>query len=153
MLPVANGGTGATTKVAARTNLGAAAASHTHEYNEIDDHPSAVSISNMLTARISSASVSGTFEKIGRRIVCSAEFGAFTSANGGQTQLATIASGYRPRINAPVTGRFYKKSGNATTYYPVSGYIATSGAILVTSPFETATEITGALICFDFYHG
>ena len=152
-LPVANGGTGATTKAAARTNLGAAAESHTHGYGDVNDNPTAKSISSMLTGRKDSAGVTGTFEQIGRRIVCCADFGAFTSANGGQTHLATIASGYRPRINAPVTGRFYKKSGSATTYYPVSGYIATSGAILVTSPFETATEITGALICFDFYHG
>lgn len=152
-LPIANGGTGATTAAAARTKLGAAAESHTHDYDEVNDKPTAKSIASMLTGRKDSAGVTGTFEQIGRRIVCCADFGAFTSANGGQTQLATIASGYRPRINAPVTGRFYKKSGSATTYYPVSGYIATSGAILVTSPFETATEITGAMICFDFYHG
>lgn len=38
-IPVSEGGTGATNATAARTNLGAAAASHTHPWSEVTDKP------------------------------------------------------------------------------------------------------------------
>ena len=56
VLPIANGGTGAATAATARTNIGAAASSHTHTKSQITDFPSSLKNPSALTVKTNGTS-------------------------------------------------------------------------------------------------
>ena len=130
-LPVANGGTGATTAANALTNLGAAAASHTHNY----------AASNHTHATVTS-SAAGFMSSADKTKLD----GIAAGANAYSHPTTTAATG-TPTVNASPAfgGTFTVNQVSRDT----SGHVSAITSRTITIPSATATTVAAGLMSKD----
>lgn len=118
-LKVANGGTGATTAAGARTNLGVAAASHTHAIADVTDLQTTLDgkqpIDADLTAIAAIASTSGLLKK--------------TAANTWSLDTTSYAALFSPAFTGAPTAPTPANGDNSTTLATTAFVKATSAPI------------------------
>lgn len=141
VLPIINGGTGASSASAALTALGA------EPKNTSTGVASAVIAAGVGTLDSNDPYV---VKKQGRRIAGYVNVTSFTSSDSGQTRIARIASASNyPLVNSGATGRVTLPNG---TIKPVTGVVYIDGHIDVYAPDHNASY-TKATIYFDFFAG
>ena len=160
ILPVANGGTGATTAAAARTNLGAAASSHTHAASEVTGL-AAVATSGSYgdltdTPTIDSALSSTSTNAIQNKVVNTAlagkapsshthNYAGSTSAGGAANTATKLATARTIRTNLASTSTA-SFDGSANVTPGVTGTLpVANGGTGASSKGSTACDNIGAV--------
>ena len=158
-LPIANGGTGATKASAALTNLGAAAAEHSHTSENITETIKPIAIGTFCSNLVGGGStLTGYARKIGKRICARIRVTPMSSGKNASVQMVRIASTYYPNDTfstagvGPVSG--YGVIGSRK--YPVTGYInaadARNGIVTVVFP-EVNLNFDYVEVWADYYCG
>lgn len=141
VLPIVNGGTGASSAADALTALGA------------EPKNTSTGIANaVIAAGVGTLDSNDPYvvKKQGKRIAGYVNVISFTSSDSGQTRIARIASASNyPLVNSGATGRVTLPNG---TIKPVTGVVYNDGHIDVFAPDHNASY-TRATLYFDFFAG